>query len=86
LDGFRVITEKKGANEPHSEAVIKLRVDGTEEHTAAEGSRPGERPRQGACRKSLATFLPVHRGHPPDRLQSPRAGRQRLPRTPRFGC
>src|SRR5262245_22060991 len=37
LEGFRVITERKGNNESLSEAVIKVRVDGIEAHTAAEG-------------------------------------------------
>ncbi len=57
LDGFRVITEKKGSNESLSEAVIKLRVDGTEEHTAAEGSGPVSALDR-ALRKSLTTFFP----------------------------
>ncbi len=57
LDGFRVITEKKGASESISEAVIKLRVDGTEEHTAAEGSGPVSALDR-ALRKSLTTFFP----------------------------
>ena len=60
LDGFRVITEKKGANEPHSEAVIKLRVDGKEEHTAAEGVGPVSALDR-ALRKSLTTFFPCIR-------------------------
>jgi len=60
LDGFRVITEKKGAGEPYSEAVIKLRVDGTEEHTAAEGSGPVSALDR-ALRKSLTTFFPCIR-------------------------
>ncbi len=60
LDGFRVITEKKGASEPYSEAVIKLRVDGTEEHTAAEGSGPVSALDR-ALRKSLTTFFPCIR-------------------------
>ncbi len=60
LDGFRVITEKKGASEPYSEAVIKLRVDGTEEHTAAEGSGPVSALDR-ALRKSLTTFFPCLR-------------------------
>jgi len=60
LDGFRVITEKKGANESLSEAVIKLRVDGTEEHTAAEGSGPVSALDR-ALRKSLTTFFPCIR-------------------------
>ncbi len=57
LDGFRVITEKKGTGLPQSEAVIKLRVDGTEEHTAAEGVGPVSALDR-ALRKSLATFFP----------------------------
>lgn len=60
LDGFRVITEKKGTAEPQSEAVIKLRVDGTEEHTAAEGSGPVNALDK-ALRKSLTTFFPCIR-------------------------
>jgi 2-isopropylmalate synthase len=60
LDGFRVITEKKGANEPYSEAVIKLRVDGKEEHTAAEGVGPVSALDR-ALRKSLGRFFPCIR-------------------------
>ncbi len=41
LDGFRVIVEKRGKNEPClSEATIKLRVDGATELTAGEGNGP----------------------------------------------
>lgn len=57
LDGFRVITERKGNNESTSEAVIKLRVDGIEEHTAAEGVGPVSALDR-ALRKSLTTFFP----------------------------
>lgn len=57
LDGFRVITERKGNSESTSEAVIKLRVDGTEEHTAAEGVGPVSA-LDHALRKSLTTFFP----------------------------
>ncbi len=57
LDGFRVITEKRGANESTSEAVIKLRVDGKEEHTASEGEGPVSALDR-ALRKSLTTFFP----------------------------
>jgi 2-isopropylmalate synthase len=60
LDGFRLITEKKGVNEPYSEAVIKLRVDGKEEHTAAEGVGPVSALDR-ALRKSLTTFFPCIR-------------------------
>lgn len=57
LDGFRLITEKKGGNESYSEAVIKLRVDAKEEHTAAEGVGPVSALDR-ALRKSLTTFFP----------------------------
>ena len=57
LDGFRLITEKKGEGEAYSEAVIKLRVDGKEEHTAAEGVGPVSALDR-ALRKSLTTFFP----------------------------
>jgi 2-isopropylmalate synthase len=57
LDGFRVITERKGNNESTSEAVIKLRVDGIPEHTAAEGVGPVSALDR-ALRKSLTTFFP----------------------------
>jgi 2-isopropylmalate synthase len=57
LDGFRLTTEKKGTGESHSEAVIKLRVDGKEEHTAAEGVGPVSALDR-ALRKSLTTFFP----------------------------
>jgi 2-isopropylmalate synthase len=60
LDGFRLITEKKGAGESCSEAVIKLRVDGKEEHTAAEGVGPVSALDR-ALRKSLTTFFPCIR-------------------------
>jgi 2-isopropylmalate synthase len=57
LDGFRLITEKKGEGAAYSEAVIKLRVDGKEEHTAAEGVGPVSALDR-ALRKSLITFFP----------------------------
>jgi 2-isopropylmalate synthase len=60
LDGFRVITQKQGANESSSEAVIKLRVDGKEEHTAAEGVGPVSALDR-ALRKSLGAFFPCIR-------------------------
>jgi 2-isopropylmalate synthase len=60
LDGFRLITEKKGANGSCSEAIIKLRVDGTEEHTAAEGVGPVSALDR-ALRKSLVNFFPCIR-------------------------
>ena len=60
LDGFRVITEKKGSSEPYSEAIIRLRVDGKEEHTAAEGVGPVSALDR-ALRKSLGGFFPCIR-------------------------
>jgi 2-isopropylmalate synthase len=57
FEGFRLITEKKGNRSPHSEAVIKLSVDGIEEHTAAEGVGPVSALDR-ALRKSLTTFFP----------------------------
>jgi 2-isopropylmalate synthase len=57
LDGFRLTTEKKGDGDSYSEAVIKLRVDGKEEHTAAEGVGPVSALDR-ALRKSLTTFFP----------------------------
>ena len=57
LDGFRVTTERKGNNESTSEAVIKLRVGGIQEHTAAEGVGPVSA-LDCALRKSLTTFFP----------------------------
>jgi 2-isopropylmalate synthase len=57
LDGIRLITEKRGGEEPYSEAVIKLRVDGREEHTAAEGVGPVSALDR-ALRKSLIPFFP----------------------------
>ncbi len=60
LDGFRVITQKRGSDESSSEAVIKLRVDGKEEHTAAEGVGPVSALDR-ALRKSLGTFFPCIR-------------------------
>jgi 2-isopropylmalate synthase len=57
LDGFRVITERRGNSEATSEAVIKLRVDGIEEHTASEGVGPVSALDR-ALRKSLVTFFP----------------------------
>jgi 2-isopropylmalate synthase len=57
LDGFRLITEKKGEGETYSEAVIKLRVDGKAEHTVMEGVGPVSALDR-ALRKSLTTFFP----------------------------
>ncbi len=59
LDAFRVIVEKRAADEPCiSEATIKLHVDGREEHTAAEGDGPVNALDR-ALRKALTKFYPA---------------------------
>jgi len=58
LLGFRVIDEKKKEDElPHSEATIKLEVDGKVEHTASEGNGPVNA-LDNALRKALEKFYP----------------------------
>jgi len=57
LEGFRVVVEKR-ADEVVSEATIKLRVDGIEEHTVAEGDGPVNA-LDNAIRKALAQFYPT---------------------------
>jgi 2-isopropylmalate synthase len=58
LDGFRVIVEKRGQNQPCiSEATVKLRVCGEEELTVAEGDGPVNALDQ-ALRKALTRFYP----------------------------
>jgi 2-isopropylmalate synthase len=58
LRGFRVIDEKKKADEiPHAEATIKLEVKGEIEHTAAEGVGPINALDK-ALRKALERFYP----------------------------
>lgn len=53
LDGYRVIVEKRGANEPClSEATIKVRVNGEMAHTVGEGDGPVD-----ALDKALRTAL-----------------------------
>jgi|SRR3990172_9229970 len=55
---FRVIDEKKNEDEaPHSEATIKLEVNGVVEHTAAEGNGPVNALDK-ALRKALERFYP----------------------------
>ncbi|MEK7773875.1 MAG: citramalate synthase, partial [Deltaproteobacteria bacterium] len=61
LLGFRVIDEKKKEDEaPHSEATIKLEVNGVVEHTAAEGNGPVNA-LDAALRKALERFYPALR-------------------------
>ena len=58
LDGFRVIVEKSGKDAPCiSEATVKVRVKGEEEHTVAEGDGPVNA-LDGALRKALRPFYP----------------------------
>ncbi len=58
LDGFRVIVEKGGKDEPCvSEATVKLRVKGQVEHTVAEGDGPVNALDQ-ALRKALRPLYP----------------------------
>jgi len=61
LEGFRVIVEKDRSGELRTEATIKLRVDGEEEHTAAEGDGPVHA-LDNALRKALERFYPQLKG------------------------
>ena len=55
--GFRVIVEKRGDEEPVTEATVKLRVDGDERLTVAEGDGPVHA-LDLALRKALVEFYP----------------------------
>ncbi|MCF7790559.1 MAG: citramalate synthase [Victivallales bacterium] len=58
LEGYRVIVEKRGHNEPPlSEATVKVSVGGKQELTAAEGDGPVNALDK-AFRKSLSKFYP----------------------------
>jgi len=57
LLGFRVIVEQRGAEEAMTEATVKLRVDGVERLTVAEGDGPVHA-LDSALRKALAEFYP----------------------------
>ena len=57
LEGFRVIVEKRKNGRPVSEATIKLKVDGSKEHSAAEGEGPVHALDK-ALRKALRPFYP----------------------------
>jgi len=57
LEGFRVIVEKDRAGDIRTEATIKVKVDGEEEHTAAEGDGPVHA-LDNALRKALERFYP----------------------------
>ena len=57
LLGFRVIVEKRGEDEPITEATVKLRVNGEEQLTVAEGDGPVHA-LDSALRKALIRFYP----------------------------
>jgi 2-isopropylmalate synthase len=58
LEGFRVVIEKLTDKKITSEAIIKLKVKGTKEHTAAEGDGPVNA-LDNALRKALKDFYPT---------------------------
>jgi len=58
LEGFRVVVEKISDKKITSEAIIKLRVKGIKEHTAAEGDGPVNA-LDNALRKALRDFYPT---------------------------
>ncbi len=58
LEGFRVVVEKQGAKKITCEAIIKVRVNGVREHTAAEGDGPVNA-LDNAMRKALKDFYPA---------------------------
>ena len=57
LEGFRVVIEKQSNKKITSEAIIKIKVKGTREHTAAEGDGPVNA-LDNALRKALKEFYP----------------------------
>jgi 2-isopropylmalate synthase len=57
LLGFRVIDEHRGALMPMSEATVKVRANGLEEHTAASGNGPVNA-LDNALRRALERFYP----------------------------
>ncbi len=61
LEGFRVIVEKDREGEIKTEATIKVKVDGEEEHTAADGDGPVHA-LDNALRKALERFYPQLKG------------------------
>jgi len=58
LEGFKVVIEKTPQKKLTSEAVIKLKVNGVKEHTAAEGDGPINA-LDNALRKALKDFYPT---------------------------
>ncbi len=58
LEGFRVVVEKRLDKKVTTEAIIKIKVKGTKEHTAAEGDGPVNA-LDNALRKALKDFYPT---------------------------
>jgi 2-isopropylmalate synthase len=58
LEGFRVVVEKRSDKRITSEAIIKLKVKGVKEHTAADGDGPVNA-LDNALRKALKDFYPT---------------------------
>jgi 2-isopropylmalate synthase len=58
LEGFKVVIERGQNKKITSEAIIKLKVNGTREHTAAEGDGPVNA-LDNALRKALKDFYPT---------------------------
>ena len=58
LEGFRVVIEKQSEKKITSEAIIKIKVKGAKEHTAAEGDGPVNA-LDNALRKALKDFYPT---------------------------
>ena len=58
LEGFKVVIEKSQNKKITSEAIIKLKVNGIKEHTAAEGDGPINA-LDNALRKALKDFYPA---------------------------
>ncbi|MCM8780858.1 MAG: citramalate synthase [Candidatus Omnitrophica bacterium] len=58
LEGFRVVVDKQSDKKITSEAIIKIKVKGVKEHTAAEGDGPVNA-LDNALRKALKDFYPT---------------------------
>jgi len=58
LEGFRVVVEKRSDKNVTTEAIIKVKVKGIKEHTAAEGDGPVNA-LDNALRKALKEFYPT---------------------------
>lgn len=58
LEGFRVVIEKQSDKRITSEAIVKIKVSGAKEHTAAEGDGPVNA-LDNALRKALKDFYPT---------------------------